>query len=165
MVYWIIGLAQSGKTTLGRALYGVIKPASPNTILIDGDDIRSRFGDPGYTMEDRRKNADFICKLCKWLDDQGTEVICCVLSAFKESQGWNRKNYSKYFEVFIDVPIEILKKRDKKNLYSGKIKNVVGIDIPFQPPEKPDYIFSNIVENIDFNIVAKSILSQARRKR
>ena len=165
MVYWIIGLAQSGKTTLGRALYGVIKPASPNTVLIDGDDIRSRFGDPGHTMDGRRKNADFICKLCKWLDDQGIEVICCILSAFRESREWNRKNYSQYFEVYIDVPMDILQKRDVKGIYSGKKKDVIGVDIPFVKPESPDYVFANTAEKIDFKMIANAILSQARRKK
>lgn len=165
MVSWIIGLSGSGKTTLGKAMYNIEKPVVSNTVFIDGDNIRSHFGSSGYTISGRKKNADFICKLCKWLDDQEINVICCVLSAVNKYRVWNRKNYSKYFEVFIDVPMEILKKRDKKNLYSGKIKNVVGIDIPFKPPKKPDYIFSNIVENIDFNKVAKSILSQARRKK
>lgn len=65
----------------------------------------------------------------------------------------------------IDVPMDILKKRDKKDLYNGKIKNVIGMDIPFEPPENPDYIFNNTIENMDFGMVAKAILSQARRKR
>ena len=52
-----------------------------------------------------------------------------------------------YFEVFIDVPIEILAKRDFKNLYKralmGKIKNVVGVDIPFKFPKNPDLVIDN----------------------
>jgi len=165
MIYWIIGLSGSGKTTLGRVMHGVLKAQQPNTVFIDGDDIRSHFGNPGHTMEGRRKNADFICRLCKWLDSQGMNVVCCILSVFKESREWNRKNYSKYFEIYMDVPMDILKKRDKKGIYTGKIKNVIGADVPFEPPKNPDYVFNNTAENIDFGMVAKAVLSQAGRKK
>ncbi len=165
MVFWIIGLSGSGKTTLGKAMYNIEKPVVSNTVFIDGDDIRSRFGNSGHTISGRKKNADFICKLCKWLDDQGINVICCVLSAFNKYRVWNRKKYSKYFEIYIDTPMDILKKRNKKNLYSGRIKNVVGLDIPFDIPKNPDYVFTNTVENIDFNEVAITILAQIARKK
>lgn len=165
MVCWIIGLSGSGKTTLGRAMYNIEKPVVPNTVFIDGDNMRSHFGSSGYTISGRKKNADFICKLCKWLDNQGINVICCILSIFNKHREWNRKNYSKYFEVYIDTPMDILKKRNKKNLYSGKIKNVVGMDVPFDLPKNPDYVFTNTVDNVDFNMVATDILSQIARKK
>ena len=163
MVYWIIGLSGSGKTMLGKAMHGMLKARQPNTVFIDGDDIRSHFGNPGYTMEGRRKNADSICKLCKWLDDQGINVICCVLSNFRESRRWNRRNYSEYFEIYINVPMEILAKRDRKRLYDGKTKNVIGIDIPFAPPENPDYIFDNSADGVDFQKIAKNILLEVEK--
>lgn len=38
-------------------------------------------------------------------------------------------------------------KRDAKGLYrdalAGRKKNVVGVDIPFVPPEKPDLVVNN----------------------
>ena len=44
--------------------------------------------------------------------------------------------------------MEILRKRDYKKLYkkafSKKIKNVVGVDIKFIKPKKPDLIIENI---------------------
>jgi len=165
MVYWIIGLSGSGKTTLGKAMYEIQKLTAPNTVFIDGDDIRSHFWDHGHSMEGRKKNGDFICKLCKWLDDQNMNVICCILSVFKEHREWNRKNYSKYFEVYIDVPMDILQKRDVKGIYAGNKKDVIGVDIPFVVPENPDYVFINIAEKIDFKMIASFILSQARRKK
>ena len=43
--------------------------------------------------------------------------------------------------------MEILKARDQKNLYSkalnGQIKNVVGVDLEFSEPTKPDIIIKN----------------------
>ena len=48
------------------------------------------------TLNDRRKNADRISRLSKFLDDQGIHVVCAILSIFPESREWNRK----YKELF-----------------------------------------------------------------
>ena len=58
MVIWLTGLAGSGKTTVGRHLYALWKPRAPNTVLVDGDDVRRILGrdelDRDYTLEGRR---------------------------------------------------------------------------------------------------------------
>jgi len=171
MVIWIIGLSASGKTTLGKAMYEVWKEEAPNTVFLDGDDVRKIFRHESqtqhYTIEERKRNSDRICELCEWLDMQNINVVCSVLSLFEEARDWNRKTYSKYFEVYIDVPMEILKKREKKGLYEGaacgKIKNVVGVDIPFSTPQNPDFIFDNSKNDADFSETAREILIKAKQ--
>ena len=170
MVIWIIGLSASGKTTLGKAMYEIWKKGEPNTVFLDGDVVRKIFkhdnASESFTVDERKKNADRICELCAWLDAQSINVVCSILSLFEESRQWNRKNYSKYFEVFIDVTMETLKKREKKGLYegaaNGKIKNVVGVDIPFIAPKNPDYILENKEDNLDFEKIAMEILVRAK---
>ena len=170
MVIWITGLSASGKTTLGKAVYDELKVRERNTVLVDGDHIRKIFKhdnkNESYTMEERKKNADRICDLCAWLDSQGINVVCCILSLFEESRKWNRENYSKYFEVFIDVPMEVLMKREIKGLYkaakAGELKNVVGVDIAFAKPSNPDFVLDNSADNVDFKKVASEILKKAQ---
>lgn len=171
MVIWIIGLSASGKTTLGKVLYEMWKKDEPNTVFLDGDDVRKIFKHENqtqhYTIEERKRNSDRICELCEWLDMQGINVVCSVLSLFEEARDWNRKTYSKYFEVYIDVPMEILKKREKKGLYagaaSGKIKNVAGVDIPFPTPKTPDFVFDNSKDIADFSKTAREILTKSKQ--
>jgi adenylylsulfate kinase len=163
MVIWIIGLAGSGKTTVGTELYRRLKREHPSLVLIDGDMVREIMGnDLGHTVEDRRKNAVRICNLCRALDQQNIHAVACVLSIFHESQEWNRRNYSRYFEIFLDVSMETLVKRDQKGLYSGamkgEIRNVVGVDIPFEPPRNPDYVVDNDEARQDFGPVVTEIL-------
>ena len=78
--------------------------------------------------------------------DQKINVICAANLTSQKYRNWCRK-YKRLLEVFIDVPIEILAKRDFKNLYKralmGKIKNVVGVDIPFKFPKNPDLVIDN----------------------
>lgn len=146
VVIWLIGLSGAGKTFIGKSLYERIKIKHANTVFLDGDLIREVMGnDLGHSLEGRRKNADRICRLCRLLDQQGINVVCSILSLFHESQEWNRSHLKEYFEVFIDTPMPLLQQR--RDLYqkalSGEIKNVVGVDIPFNPPKNPDLVIKN----------------------
>ena len=135
MVIWLTGLSGAGKTTIGNLLFKKIKSKKQHTVFLDGDILREVWGDQlGHNIAGRRKNAERISKLCALLDSQGIDVVVCVLSIFPEWLVWNRRNFSGYFEIFLDVPFETVRERDSKGLYSlareGKLVNVVGIDIP-----------------------------------
>lgn len=148
MVIWLVGLSGSGKTTIGKEIYKLWKPLAPNTVMVDGDVVRRITGhdisDDDYTVEGRNNNAKRIVEICSWLDCQDINVICCILCIFDDIMINNYNVYSSYYQVFLDAPIELLKKRDPKGLYAkaiaGKEKNVVGIDIPYKPPSKSDYV-------------------------
>lgn len=145
MVIWLIGLSGAGKTTIGQLLYQRLKAQHPNTVNLDGDILREVWGgDLGYAIEGRRTNAHRISHLCRLLDRQGIHVIAAVLSIFPDWQTWNRTEFSSYFEVFLDVPMAELERRDAKGLYAkakrGEINNVAGIDLPFPRPAYPDLV-------------------------
>jgi len=151
MVTWVIGLSRAGKTTLSKLLYDKLKPQVNNLVLLDGDIVRELFGnDVDHSIEGRRKNAERLSHLSRFLSDQNIHVIAAVLSIFPEWQAWNRENIVDYQEVYIKASIDVLEKRDENNLYSqakaGKIINVVGIDIPFPEPIKPDLVIEETVE-------------------
>jgi len=149
MIVWLIGLSGAGKSTLASEIVAGANREGSKTILLDGDVIREIFGnDLGYSMEDRLKNAQRICQLGKFLDNQGLNVVTAILSLFPENRELNRENIENYYEVFIDSPIESLVERDSKGLYAkfnrGEISEVVGMDINFPKPEKADLIIKNI---------------------
>lgn len=170
MVIWLIGLAGSGKTTIGRVLYERMKAENHATVFVDGDHVREIMGgDLGHTVEDRRRNGQRICNLCRFLDGQGMDVVACVLSLFHDQQEQNRRDLKDYFEIFIKVSMDVLEARDQKQVYSGvragRIKNVVGVDIPFLPPRHPDLVIENGAHCTDFGAHADIILAAiARRK-
>jgi len=148
MVIWIIGLSGAGKSTLADAVVARARRDRPDVVLVDGDVIRETFGnDLGHTIEDRRRNAERMMRLCRWLDAQGIGVVCSILSLFPEHRAWMRDNASRYFEVFVDAPLEQLRARDGKGLYArhaaGEITGVAGLDLPFPRPDGADLTIHN----------------------
>ena len=148
MVTWIIGLSGSGKTTLAEQVLLDLKKRGSTAVIVDGDVARELWGnDLGYDLESRRKNAQRICRLCQFLDNQGFDVVCAILSIFPDSREWCRQNLSSYYEVFIDVPVSHVMERDAKGIYSkyenGEIKDVAGLDLKFPIPESPDLVINN----------------------
>ena len=139
-------MSGAGKTTLAIALRDAIKPRLPQTVLIDGDIIRAAFGPSlGYSESERRTQIDRIQKLAKILDDQDQIVIVAALYAHPDLLNWNRQNFNSYFEVYLEASMDLLKRRDQKDLYSsaqsGDTEHVVGFDIPWNAPTNPDAKF------------------------
>lgn len=144
-VFWITGLSGSGKTTLATYFYEKLKPISPQTILLDGDRMRSLYGhDLGYEEKDRRICAMRNSRFCEFLASQNCIAICATISMYDEARDWNRENITNYTEIFLDVKWETLLMRNQKGLYSNSTKkNVVGKDMEFERPKNPDYILRN----------------------
>ena len=148
VLYWITGLSGAGKTTIGNGLYYELRKQYNNVVLLDGDILKNITDDSlGYSEEDRRKRAKKYALLCKTLTDQGIIVVCCTIAMYDEVRQWNRENNKGYVEVFLDVPLEVLKKRDQKGMYSryenGKMKNLVGLDLNVEYPKFPDIVLCN----------------------
>ena len=153
MVIWICGLSASGKSTLGKYLFSSLKPKIPNLFLLDGDDLRSVFADSiGFDKEARNKNSVRIGDLCRLLDSQNIHVICCAVTISPEVQAHNRNHLSGYCEVFLDVTLDTVKKRDPKGVYRradrGEIENVAGVDVPYIPPADPDLVIDNNLDRL-----------------
>ena len=169
MIIWIIGLSDSGKTTLANKIISNVRKKGRKIIHLDGDAVRELYdNDLGHTIEDRKLNSHRICKICKYLDDQNIDVVVSILSIFPESRMWCRDNLSSYFEIYIKVSLKTLKNRDSKNLYKkynqGIIKNVVGCDLEFKVPENPDLVIQNEGKEKEFllnaYLISDKILEQ-----
>lgn len=170
MVIWLIGLSGSGKTTLGREIVQQWKLQMPNTVLVDGDEVRRIFRQDtqatDYSLAGRRLNAERIFELCAWLDAQDINVVCSILSVFPDLRELNRTRFHHYYEVYLNPPMQTLVERDTKNLYckalAGEISDVVGVNIPFPPPLAAD-LEIDTSQPTDIAELARDILDRARK--
>ena len=143
MVIWITGISGSGKTTIAKTLISLLKKKIPEMINVDGDEIRQIFEEKlGYSEFDRKKQIQRIQRLCLLLDAQKQLVIASALYSNEELLKWNRQNFSDYYEIYLNASLKLVEKRDVKGLYKkarqGLEKNIVGLDIPWNVPKKPD---------------------------
>jgi adenylylsulfate kinase len=148
MIIWLIGLSGAGKTTVGTRLAARLRADHPNLVYLDGDLVREVWGGTlAHDIEGREVNAARLSRLCRMLDRQAVHVVAAVLSIFPQWRAWNRENLSSYFEVFLDLPLEVAMARDTKGLYRAALRgdthDVVGVDIPFPRPAEADLVLDS----------------------
>lgn len=134
--------------------------------MLDGDIMRELFrNDVDHTIEGRRRNAERLSRLSKYLAEQGVDVVAAVLSIFPEWRSWNRANIPGYREVYLKASMDTLVRRETKGLYAralkGELKDVVGVDIPFPEPEAPDLVLDNNTDRADFDDMVAAIVKIA----
>ncbi|WP_417513119.1 adenylyl-sulfate kinase [Minwuia sp.] len=147
---WITGLSGAGKTTTARLVVDRLRGEGRSVIFLDGDELRAVFGSDsvsGASLErdGRLALAMRYARLCRMLSAQGQLVVIATISLFREVHAWNRENLSGYLEVFLDVPVDELRRRDPKGIYGaydrGEARNVSGLDVPIDAPSGPDMTF------------------------
>ena len=163
-VIWITGLSASGKTTLATAITQSLRVSGNPAIMLDGDVLRECLDvKKQNSRSDRKKLAYTYSRLARMLSDQGITVVVGTIALFKEIHVWNRENIKGYFEVFLDVPIEELKKRDPKGIYrkyfNGEIKDVAGLDISVDYPVDP-HVKISFSKELSRELIASEVLSK-----
>lgn len=166
-VYFFTGLAGAGKTTIGGRFYRRLKERSPDAILIDGDQDRLRAGhsapdgtvilEDRYTTEVRKAGAWDVFQSCRDLTAQGRDVVICSISMYHEIRAWNRENIENYREIYIKAAWETLYRRDQKKLYSSGVKNVVGVDLPWDEPGHSSIVIQNDGQETPEEIVERLV--------
>lgn len=146
MVIWITGLSGAGKTTVGKHLVKKLRTDGKCVVHLDGDELRcalfSDITDSPHSPINRLRIAYKYSALCEMLSKQGLIVVISTISLFHEIHKWNRDNILGYYEVYLDVPLNVLSSRNQKGLYKGyaigHIDNICGLDIKSEFPTNPD---------------------------
>lgn len=144
-LYLFSGLAGAGKTTLGGLFFQRLREKKDNVFFLDGDGMKWAFPDNrgGYDVPSRIRRGYQTMRLCKAMTDQGIDVVCCVIAVFDELTAWCRENVENFREIYIKVSMETLRARDQKGLYSSGAPDVVGVDLPYDEPKRPDVVLPN----------------------
>jgi bifunctional enzyme CysN/CysC len=137
-VIWITGFSSSGKTTVARKVCRILKEKGLSTIFLDGDDLRSIFSNSwGYDKKDRVELAKIYFRLCSHLSSQGYTVVISAIAMYREIRDWVKENVNGAMEVYLSVPEEVRRERDKqsKGVYRDSV-STSNYDVPDDPDLK-----------------------------
>ena len=158
IVLWMVGLSGSGKSTLAKGLENKLHEEGFHTMLLDGDNLRTGVNNNlGFSDKDRIENIRRAAEVSKLFANNGTVTICSLISPTNEIRQMASEIIGdKYFEVFVNCPIEICEERDVKGLYAkarkGEIKDFTGIDSPFESPEKPNANIRTDIQDLETSL-------------
>lgn len=152
------GLSGSGKSTIAFGVEQYLVKRGISAYTLDGDNVRHGLNsDLGFTAKDREENIRRVSEVAKLFADSGVICLTSFISPFKNDR-INAKNIHlidnlRFFECFLDTPLDICESRDTKGLYKkarkGLIKGFTGIDQPYEAPENPDLILETCKMDIE----------------
>jgi adenylylsulfate kinase len=142
---WMTGLPSAGKTTIGRIVVEQLKGRGWHAELLDGDEIRRGLSaDLGYDRASREAHAGRVAFVAKLLARNGAIPIVALISPYRSSRARARAEIGRFVEVYVDTPLAVCEARDVKGLYrkarAGEIKEMTGVDDPYEPPEHPEIV-------------------------
>jgi sulfate adenylyltransferase len=142
---WFTGLSGAGKSTTADVLTVKLLECGRQVTVLDGDTVRTHLS-KGLTFnkEDRDTNIRRIGFVAAEIVRHGGLVIAAAVSPYRATRNEVRALVGKerFFEVFVDTPLEVCEQRDTKGMYAkarrGDIKGLTGIDDPYEPPLDPE---------------------------
>ena len=144
-VLWLTGLSGAGKSSIANELAQRLHEAGRHTYVLDGDNLRHGLNrDLGFTDADRVENIRRVAEVARLMVDAGLIVITALISPFRSERAMARRLFDpgEFFEVHVDVPLEVAEARDPKGLYAkarrGELPRFTGIDSPYEAPESPE---------------------------
>ena len=145
---WMTGCSGAGKTTIATALEDMlVKHYGKHVYRLDGDNLRTGLNrDLGFSEADRAESVRRTGELATLFADSGVITLVGLISPYRSDRDAVRKRHEDqgipFYEVFLDVPVEELKKRDPKGQYarveSGELKHFTCIDDPYEEPLRPE---------------------------
>ena len=148
---WFTGLSGSGKSTTAEILTSLLLERGRQVTLLDGDVVRTHLSKGlGFSQDDRNTNILRIGFVAGEIARQGGIVVAAAISPYRTTRNEVRKmvGEDRFFEIFVDTPIEVCEERDVKGLYArarrGQIKGFTGVDDPYEVPVDPEITLQTV---------------------
>ncbi|MEM9202024.1 MAG: sulfate adenylyltransferase subunit CysN [Actinomycetota bacterium] len=161
----LTGLTGAGKSTIATALERELFDRGKVAVRLDGENVRLGISrDLGFSATDRSENLRRSAEVARLLANQGVLTVAAfvapdagVRSRFRDLIGSER-----FFEVFIDTPIEVCRERDDRGLYAmadaGEITDFPGVSAPYDREETWDLQIDasrlSVAESVDAIVTA-----------
>ncbi len=147
------GLSGSGKSTIANALLvKMLENGSRRVTILDGDVVRKNLSSElGFSKKHRDLNIKRIGYVAAEITKNGGVAICAPIAPYEKTRKEVRSMIEEvggFVEIFVDTPLEVCEKRDRKGLYAqaraGKIKGFTGIDDPYEVPKDSEMVIDTL---------------------
>ena len=116
--------------------------------------------DLGFSEADRAESVRRTGELANLFSDAGVITLVGLISPYRADRDAVRKRHEDqgipFYEVFLDVPVDELRKRDPKGQYarvdSGELKHFTCIDDPYEEPLHPEITLNTHELQIDDSV-------------
>lgn len=158
----LTGLSGSGKSTIAEGVKKLFLEQGVKIEIIDADIFRPILcKDLGFSKADRQENIRRLGFVGNMLAKNGVITILAAINPYEEV----RKELNAYGThvktVWINCELEILFERDTKQLYKralladdhkDKVRNLTGVNDPYEPPPNADLIIDTDKESKEESI-------------
>lgn len=166
---WITGLVGAGKTEIAYALERRLFDLGAICMVLDGENVRLGINrELDFSAEDRAEHLRRVGEIARLANESGIMAICAFVSpkASIRAQVADIIGKDRFIEVYADASAEWCEKNDTTGLYakarSGEIKNLSGVNAPYDIPANPDIALP--VEKINSTEAVNRILDLLRAK-
>ena len=92
-----------------------------------------------------------VGRVAKLLSRNGVVAVFAALSPYREPRDLLRREARRFVEVFVDCQMETLLTRDPiyKKAMAGEVKNVPGVDDPYEPPTHAEVTVQSNQESVE----------------
>jgi bifunctional enzyme CysN/CysC len=166
---WLTGLPRSGKSSIARGLEKALFEAGCLSVVLDGEALRRGLNsDLGFSARDREENLRRGAEVARLLNEQGLIAITAFVSPLdvNRSRATQVIGENAFIGVFCDAPQAVCEERDEEGLYArahaGELKNVSGVDAPFDRPSGDYLVLDTAERSVEENVAA--VLEQLKSR-
>jgi len=166
---WLTGLVGAGKTDIAYALEKKLFDLGAVCMVLDGENMRLGINrELDFSSAGRAEHLRRVAEIARLANEAGLVVICAFVSpeAAIRSQIAEIIGKDKFVEAYVEASAEWCEKTDKSGLYAsaknGDLKNLAGINAPYDVPKKPDIVLP--VEKISSDESANKLLNILRER-
>ncbi len=171
LTVWLTGLSGSGKSSIAERLEQRLHTEGFHAYRLDGDNLRLGLNrDLAFSEMDRAENIRRIAEVARLFNQAGLIVLVPVIAPFQADRQHAAEviGVDRFFEVYVDTPLEVCEERDVKGLYqkarAGEISDFTGISSPYEPPPTPALRLTTVGRTVEesADVVFRAIAARIR---
>jgi sulfate adenylyltransferase len=143
------GLSGAGKSTIARSLVEKLSELAERSVaLLDGDEVRQQLSSElGFSRENRDRHVRRLGYVAAEITKSGGVAVCAPIAPYAAARRDVRRMVEAgggFVLVYVDTPLDICEKRDRKGLYAkaraGVVSQFTGVSDGYDEPKDADIV-------------------------